>query len=334
MPIALATLLFVVALGTSTLRSQSTSQEFPTPVTSNEISGTIRARDIGDSRLTTYYYAFDTSIGDLFVNISTRNFSGDIDVYTAAGLRPLTKIVVFADTAESETGRVLYFRKNERVLLRIQGRTPGDDAASFRIKFAGSFVALSRSELPEEPEIPKVSSQADSGIRVNSVGTILPNARRIIPTVAERRAEIAEVEPKADDPVDNRPSPTSAPEPEKLSVVVTETGTATSPAVTTATPRRSRTTSRSGARRTRPAPRAWRVPRTTEPPATATPAEIRVNRLARINLVIEFKDGRRIERPINEVIRFTVDRGMLTVVSRDGRIGRYSLLDILKTTIE
>jgi hypothetical protein len=30
----------------------------------------------------------------------------------------------------------------------------------------------------------------------------------------------------------------------------------------------------------------------------------------------------------------TVDKGILTVISRDGTIGRYSILDIVKTTIQ
>ena len=66
---------------------------------------------------------------------------GQIDIFTADGLRPLTKIVIFADAASNETGRIVYLRRPERLLLRIQGRTPNDDAAAYRIKFAGSFVA-------------------------------------------------------------------------------------------------------------------------------------------------------------------------------------------------
>jgi len=53
-----------------------------------------------------------------------------------------------------------------------------------------------------------------------------------------------------------------------------------------------------------------------------------------VNLVILFKDGSKIERPMTEVLRFTVDRGVLTVISRDGTVGRYSILDVAKVTIE
>jgi hypothetical protein len=47
-----------------------------------------------------------------------------------------------------------------------------------------------------------------------------------------------------------------------------------------------------------------------------------------------FKDGTTIERPMSEVLRFTVDKGVLTVISKDGRIGRYSILDVAKVTIQ
>ena len=88
--------------------AQSGSQNFPTPITTSQVSGEIPARDVGDSRLTTYYYVFGSDTGDVFINVLTKNFNGDVDVFTAAGLRPITKIVVYADIAENETGRALY----------------------------------------------------------------------------------------------------------------------------------------------------------------------------------------------------------------------------------
>src|SRR5688572_26891425 len=184
--------------------AQSTNQNSPTPVTSTEISGTIKARDIGDARLTSYFYQFDSDQGDLFINVVTRNFTGDIDLFTMSGLRPLTKIVVYADFAESETGRVLYFRKPEKMILRVQGRTPGDDPATFRIKFAGSFVASSLQEPPAEPSLPSVTAKNESGIRVNAVGTIVEVIPKATPTPAEvttgvtdERSEVVEAEKRA-----------------------------------------------------------------------------------------------------------------------------------------
>src|SRR5881394_3704984 len=78
--------------------AQSIDQNFPTPITSSEVNVLIRPRDMGDSRLTTYFYAFDGAQGDIFINVVSRNFTGDIDVFTVEGLQPLTKIVFYADT--------------------------------------------------------------------------------------------------------------------------------------------------------------------------------------------------------------------------------------------
>ena len=35
----------------------------------------------------------------------------------------------------------IYFRQPQKVILRIEGRTPNDDPAEFQIKFAGNFEA-------------------------------------------------------------------------------------------------------------------------------------------------------------------------------------------------
>ena len=152
--------------------AQSSDQNFPTPVTSNQLGGTINARAIGDSRLTTYYFTFNGNQGDIFINVVTNNFNGDIDIFAAEGLRPLTKIVIYADSSDNETGRVIYLRKPEKILMRIQGRSPNDDPATFQIKFAGSFIASSETET-DAPKLPEVTRENESGVIVNSVGTII-----------------------------------------------------------------------------------------------------------------------------------------------------------------
>ena len=135
-----------------TAAAQSTDANFPTNVTTSEIVGTVRARDVGDSRLTSYYYTFDGGQGDMFINVVTRNFAGDIDVFAAEGLRPLTKMVIFAEGGPSETGRLIYMRKPERLILRVQGRPPDDDPATFQIKFGGSFIAMAAKSDDKTPK--------------------------------------------------------------------------------------------------------------------------------------------------------------------------------------
>jgi hypothetical protein len=105
--------------------------------------------------------------------VVTRNFSGDIDVFTADALQPLTKMVIYADAGINETGRVIYLRKGARLVLRVEGRSPNDDPASFRIKFAGSFVALAEQKTESAPSITSSAQPDETGVRVNSVGTII-----------------------------------------------------------------------------------------------------------------------------------------------------------------
>ena len=348
--------------------AQSTDQNFPTPVTTTEISGTIRARDVGDSRLTSYYYTFDGSQGDLFINIVTRNLTGDIDVFTKNGLTPLTKIIVFADYGENETGRVIYLRKPENLILRVQGRTPSDEPASFRIKFAGSFLA-STAAPPAEPEIPTPTAKNESGIRVNSVGTIVEIIPKATPAPAvvetseeapekvvstEKKEEtpekVASTEEKKEETAPEEAGTKETPAEKKIGVVVTDNLPPAEESETApATPRRRTARSRrrvppaeadpktetptTGAPSTQPPPpaRITRRGRTTTPKTTEPPTP---DPLADVNLVILFKDGSKIERPMTEVLRFTVDRGVLTVISRDGTVGRYSILDVAKVTIE
>ena len=335
--------------------AQSTSQEYPTPVTTNEVSGTIKPRDIGDSRVTSYYYQFDGSQGDLFINIVTRNFTGDIDVFIQNGLRPLTKIVVYADFAEQETGRVLYLRKPEKMILRVQGRTPGDEAAQFRIKFAGSFVASTQSEPVAEPALPSLTAKNESGIRVNSVGTIVEVIPKATPTpkpvetavvAPDERAEpVAKPEDKPvdtpekkveDTPKDETPADVTE---KKVGVVITDNF----PEKTEAPPTTPARTTTRGRRRVPPATTAKAPPSTTtrtgrgrrgRTPPPVTPEAKEPDPLEKVNLVILFKDGTTIARPMSEVLRFTVDKGVLTVVAKDGSIGRYSILDVAKVTIE
>ncbi len=53
-----------------------------------------------------------------------------------------------------------------------------------------------------------------------------------------------------------------------------------------------------------------------------------------MHLIILLKDGTRIERVMSEVVKVGVDRGILTVIGKDGSIVRYSILDVAKMTIE
>ena len=325
--------------------AQSTDQTFPTPVSTNEIGGKIAARDIGDARLTTYFYVFSGTQGDVFINIKTVNLDGDIDVFAVENLRPLTKITVFSDASTSETGRVIYLRKPEKLILRVQGRTPNDAAATFNLKFAGSFAPSLIAE-SGAPELPEVKTENQSDIIVNSVGTIV--GIRPKPTPAPKEETVAENEPPKnklrrnakkteDKETENPESETNREkvaenktpeEPEKTSeseskpvVVVTEEETVAVNKKTLKTPVRRK-------------PRAVAPKSAAKSAANAAKKPVEPNPLENVQLVILFKDGTKIERAMSEVLRVGVDKGVLTLITKDGKIARFPILDVAKMTIE
>ena len=275
------------ALGVFSSRAaaQSNDQRYPTPVTRSEIRGSIVARPIGDARLTQHFYVFDGEQGDIFVNIVAENFTGDIDIFVQDGLRPLSKIVFYADYQNNETGRVLYLRKRERLLLRVQGRTPNDDPASYVIKFAGSFLAVNAADFPNAPELPVIARSEP--------------ARTERPPREEARAETrrAEAEPSRAGRAQPESRPAAPAKDEE----------------TPAAPRRENATPRAPER---------------EAARSAAP------RARMLKLVIEFTDGSRIERPMTEISRFSVEGETLVVLPKGGPVRRYSMATVNRVSIE
>lgn len=300
---------------------QSTEQLFPTPVSVNEITASINAREIGDSRTTTFFYTFNGTQGDLFLNILSTNLNADIDLFIEHGLRPLTKIVVYADRGETETGRVVYLRKPEKLLLRVQGRSPNDDPGRFRFKFAGAFVAAA-SDSPLPPELPKVPSEIIAEARPEqrdpkaetdeSVGKI----KTPIPTETERQ-KVETVEKSEADSDETKIKP---------KVVLTDP-------IGEATEKRRDDTKKSETPddlpRTETAKESARRERSEARKKAETP-----DPMAAFSLVIVFRDGSRIERPMTEISRFAVDKGVLTVAHKGGQTGRYSMADVVSVTVQ
>lgn len=326
--------IFVGLIFLSSAFAQSSDQNFPTPITDNTLSGTIKARDIGDSRLTTYYYTFNGNQGDIFVNVVTKNLNGDIDIFAVEGLRPLTKIVVYADTSDNETGRVVYLRKPEKIIMRIQGRSPNDDQATFQIKFAGSFLASTETESNNETKLPEVAKNDNSDVIVNSVGTIIgvkpkptpesktPGAEKINKAEEKTETEVATSEPKE--------------EKENPTVVVTENIEPTGEnkeADTVAKTEKKKTKTleiKKEKPKAEPKPKKEKVKKTEETAKT----EPVPNPLENIRLKVLLKDGDRIEKPMSEVVKFGVEKAVLTIVNKDGTILRYPILEVAKITIE
>ena len=342
--------------------AQSSDISFPTAVTENEISGQIKARDLGDARNTTYYFTFNGRQGDLFVNVVTKNLNGSVDIFSSEGMRPLTNILVYADISQSETGRVIYLRKPEKLILRVQGRSPNDESAEFQIKFAGGFEAAVPSV--DDTAAPKVADLGKnrSGVRVNSVGTIIEVIPKAKPTPKAVQTESAKTdttsgdEKKSEESVAKRDEEKSAAEEtaqveEKQRLeekppesVPAEKPTAINPSKP-ANPKaqnRNRSTKTGSSRTAASTPgeisKAEEVPVKKRPEVIITEAipkaEPKPNPLANVNLVIVFKDGTKVQRPMTEVTRFTVDQTTLTVISTNGRIAKFSILDVESVTIQ
>jgi hypothetical protein len=327
--------------------AQSSDQNFPTPITSNELNGTIRARDLGDPRSTTYYYAFDGTQGDIFINVVVKNLSGDIDIFTLDGLQPLTKMVFYADIQTTETGRLVYLRKPERLLLRVQGRPPADEPATFRIRFGGSFVALAPRKGDAAPKLPERGEREDTGVRVNSVGTILEVTPRkdrekaddkVVADTGKAELDKKESAPPTKAAADDTLTAATDVEPKsKPKVVVTEPDVPTlfgNKKTTKTEPAKSETAAdakKPPPRNTRSSGRAANPPvkKTADPPAEKAP-----DPLASIFLVVELKSGEVIQLPMSDVVRFSVDKGVLSVLGKDGKTQRYSILLVSKVTIQ
>lgn len=172
--------------------AQSSDSLSPTRILNNSITGKIKARDVGDSRLTTFYYVFDGKRGNIFIKVWTTNLNGDIEVFTANGLKSRTRITCYADNVNKATEHVIYMRQPESLILRVQGRTPNDDPSAFRIEFAGSFAPIKVIAEKEKNELPKAKKLEQGSVKVNSVGTIVDeeNANSVLVSeVSEDRIE-------------------------------------------------------------------------------------------------------------------------------------------------
>ncbi|MBV9210760.1 MAG: hypothetical protein JOZ52_09035 [Acidobacteria bacterium] len=317
-------LLLAVAAAAS---AQSTNIEFPTPVVANEVSGVIEARDVGDPRLTRHFYLLTGVPGDLALTVESSNLNGDIDLFTAGSLRPLTKLSIFAGLSTTSVSKSVYLRQRESLILRVEARSANDDPGRYHIKFSGSFEPIADANPPPENVEPTVSAQSrdKNARRVNSAGAL----------IEEPVVEVAKVEPPKPAPKvkekKTKPEATSAPAEEPVAAAP----------VKPKTPRASRTTrTRTPARKTparkQPATTtAKKKEETTEPAPEASaptpaPAEPSINP----RLIIETRDGMRVERYMSEVRRFTVEKGMLVVITNDGKIERRPMTTVLRVTIE
>ena len=334
----------------------------PSAVRSNDVSGKIAALDVGDSRATRHYYAFAASPGDLLVTVESKNLDGDVDLFTAITFRPLMKTTVYA-TSQSAVTKGIYLRAHQLLILRIEARTPNDDAGTYRIHFGGAFEPFSGGiPVAENTETTETAPEKAGANRLSSVGATIPRP-------PAEMTETAEAKP--------------SPSPEQTSEKSTETSetprTETEkPAMTARTnpktpPRRG---SRPSTSRRQPPPKKTEQPKNqtetvestkiepaktetekTEPSKTekglidekpslpkeksseTTPAEKTKPQdfgvqPAGARLIIEEKDGTRIERPMSTVRRVVIEGQTIVVLLKNGRTERIAMADVARMAIE
>lgn len=369
----LLSMLFSVSL--SVTQAQSLDINAPSPVSTNNITGQIAARDIGDARVTEHYYTFAGVPGDLIITIESRNLNGDVDVFTAGTLRPVLKLSLYAEISTPVT-KSIYLRQRQELILRIQARSPNDDDGTYQVRFSGSFEAMAPStEAPAAPVVEIARSQPrDKNVRrVNSAGARIdqptpPPAVTDSAVITPVEKEETEAEPPPAAPVKPAATtptgrsgraptrtatrtgrkPTVADEAAKTTEPETRTGPL--PSERTAkkpTPRRSsrntntrsstRTASGRGAKtpgKTPPPP----APDTSKEPGEATSAIETTESLGPVDqnqssLIIEFLDGRKLERQMSTVRRVTIESGQIVITGIDGKIERVRLASVTRMFI-
>jgi hypothetical protein len=314
-------LMLAVAAGA---HAQSQDVSYPTPASTNEISGRITARDIGDARLTRHFYILAGTPGDLIFTVTSNNLNGDVDLFTAGSLRPLGKISMYAGSSPTSAEKTIFLKQRESLILRVEARSPNDNEGTYSIRFAGTFepvlTAPASSGESATDQTPTTSDRSDRSVhRVTSAGA---------------RIDEPEPEPETTARTETTPAPTN-PEPGG------ETPAPVEPATKPETPARTTRTRRpaAGRRRTRanpPRPSPGEETATETPSndttTTTAPAE---TALASPRLIIETRDGMRTERFMSTVRSLTVQNGQIVIVSSDGRkTERISLAAILKMSIE
>ncbi len=312
--------------------AQSTNQELPTPVLSNEINGTIVPLDLGDSRFMRHYYAFEATPGDLMVTVNSRNLNGDVDVFTAVTFRPLTKITIYAGTIPPEVTKSLYFRTRQIVILRFEARTPNDDAGNYRITLGGSFQPFTggipvAENVPTETEPDK---RADKNVqRLSSVGATIPRPPGEVAVEEPKPAETEVVKPVEEKPV--TPAPTA-----RRNTPRTPRRNPrgrTPPRTTPPTPPKTETTKTETEQPKAEEEKATPTEETKaeEKPATEKPS---IKEGAGARLIIEQIDGTRIDRPMSTIRRVIVETNAIVIFLRTGRIERIAMSSVARMAIE
>jgi hypothetical protein len=308
----------LVMLTVPSVLAQSTDQAIPTPVRAADLSAEIPVRDLGDPRRTQHFFIFTGTPGDLVVSVESRNLNGDVDVFTAGSFRPLFKISLFASEGASRTSKSIYLRARQDLILRVEARSPNDEPGTYRIQFGGSFEPFSGeiagAETPTESD-EKATTTPRKGKRVNAVGARIDEPASV---VEEKAGEQPAIETPTPEPAKLEPSKSARNRAGRRNPRPTRPKPAPKPKPAESTTTEGEAKSAETAKTDEPA----------VPPASETQVELGPR------LIIETKEGVRIERPMSTVRRVVVDNGQIVVILRTGKIERTPLNSIVRMSIE
>jgi hypothetical protein len=372
-----ATLALVLTASASMLAApafaQSIEPNSPTPVLSNEIAGRIAPLDIGDPRLTRFFYAFNGLQGDLELTVESYNLDGDIDIFLAGNLRPLTKVTLYAGATATKSSKTVYLRRDEPLILRVQARTPNDAEGTYRVTFGGAFKPAERlasdvassGETTDANPSPARTPAASANRNVRRVTSTGARVEEPVAEVAVREEPVREAETREAPPVAAKKS-APRPRPDRSRAGArgntrTQNARSGSPGAGTGSggetekadaPKPDDNKTDMGAEE-RPAPperpRPVRVPRgrnnrntgtarrTGAPPAEVVPtapAETPAPPAPSPRLVLVMRNGERFERDMSGVRRVTVENGMIVIVSKNGKTERQPMAAVLRMSIE
>ena len=345
-------------------RAQSSDPNFPAPVFSDEVTGRIAPRDVGDPRRTRHFYTFRGVEGDLVVTLESTELMGDVDLFTAATQRPLLKFTLYGGAASKVTKSV-YVRVDQALVLRVEVRAAGEAEGSYRIRFGGAFAPAPAglAEAPPPPTLSEPDTERRPGTRrVTATGARIEEPRTETAAAVEEPTPTPTTSPaetsarptarertpparrgRARTPSRRQPTPAATPPAETAGTEGRETPPPSeTPAgeARTETPRPSRGARRRGSRaanRTTTAEERAAADTAAQPSAearpTGGPAEAQPAPPGQ-RLVIVTKDGETVVREMSKVRRVTVDSNQLVVTLKDGKVIRHQLSNVERMSIE
>jgi len=343
-------LAIVLCASTGTISGQSSDQNLPTAVLSNDVNGKIVALDVGDPRATRHFYAFAASAGDLLITVDSKNLNGDIDVFTAITFRPLMKTTLYASAQSAQITKGIYLRAHQILILRVEARTPNDDAGTYHIHFGGTFEPFSGGiPVAENTEPAESPTEKASANRLSSVGATIPRPPAEVTETAEARpspekpAEKTSTEPEAPKKETEKPAPT--PPSRRTAARAPRRGSRPAPAKKQPAEKKTESTTKTETESPRIEPPKTETPieekgapaekptETTAATEKQKPQEISPPPVG-TRLVIEEKDGTRIERPMSTVRRVVVEGSTIVIVLKTGKIERINMSDVARMSIE